>query len=114
MMLVELIVPGRYCRLNEWRKNGFPKVVVCALDKGFNLETSLGEGVDHRFTPPSLPQSHPPLGTQYLLWIDFLPYHNMGSSSRIVQHCIARCFNCLIYLVGIKNLFQFIELYSPI
>lgn len=45
-MMVELNVPGRYRRLNQWRENGFPESVLCPLEKGFNLEISLGERVD--------------------------------------------------------------------
>lgn len=44
-MLVSLNVPGRDCKLN-WRKSGFPAVMFCPFERGFNLEMSLGEGVD--------------------------------------------------------------------
>lgn len=36
----------------NWRKNGFPAVMFCPFEKGFNLEMSLGEGVVIFFPSP--------------------------------------------------------------
>lgn len=93
----------------NWRKKGFPAVMFCPFERRFNSEMCLGEGADEWFF--SITLHFLPHWTQYLWLIEFLPHYNVVTNS-VVCCCTDSCSSCPFYLVGSKNLFWLIELYS--